>query len=94
MIQSNKIGTDASGTKAFGNSLTAIAVFGGTADTTIGSLTGQGNLISGNLSDGIDITGAGTEGNYVAGNSSARTGPVPPRLATSGAESKSVTDRR
>jgi len=67
-IQSNLIGTDASGTQGFGNVLTAISVFNGAEDTTIGSLTGQGNLISGNLSDGIDLYGQGTNGNYVAGN--------------------------
>jgi parallel beta-helix repeat protein len=68
VIESNAIGTDATGTKALGNVRTAISVFGGAEDTTIGSLTGLGNLISGNLSDGIDLTGQGTNGNYVAGN--------------------------
>ena len=68
VIESNKIGTDASGTKAFGNVLTAVSVFDGATDTTIGSLTGQGNLISGNRSDGIDLYGQRTNGNYVAGN--------------------------
>ena len=68
VIESNNIGTDAKGTRALGNALTAVSVFDGATDTTIGSLTGQGNLISGGLSDGIDLYGQGADNNYVAGN--------------------------
>ena len=39
VIDSNNIGTDASGTEAFGNALTGISVFGDATNTTIGSLT-------------------------------------------------------
>src|SRR5262249_45632855 len=38
-------------------------------DNTIGgSVAGAGNLISGNLNDGIELNGAGTSGNVVAAN--------------------------
>ena len=42
VIESNKIGTDATGTEAFGNALTAISVFNG-AETRIGEQGGQGS---------------------------------------------------
>jgi hypothetical protein len=80
IIQGNFIGTNAAGTAALGNSL-GINVERKTTNTLIGgSGAGQGNLISGNRFDGIDLgggqntcSGAGSgpgpsSGNVVQGN--------------------------
>ena len=51
-----------------------VAIVNGAADNLVGTSgqsadgAAQGNLISGNLADGVDIYGAGTSGNVVAGN--------------------------
>jgi CSLREA domain-containing protein len=68
-IESNFIGTDATGAVDFGNGSNGIDVAG--AANTIGG-TGVGNLISGNgdsgTGSGIRITGAGANANIVQGN--------------------------
>ena len=65
-VQGNKVGTNAAGTAALGNT-TGIDVFGD--NNTIGGIlvNGDGNLISGNTSYGIDVQAAGT-GNVIQGN--------------------------
>lgn len=68
-VQGNLIGTDVSGTSAFGNVLAGMVVLGGAANNVIGGDTpGTRNLISSNLLTGIWIEGAGTSGNQVLGN--------------------------
>lgn len=77
-IQGNIIGPDATGTTGFfvfGNTqATGVRIEAGATGNIVGT-DGDGandaaerNLISGNTSDGILITGTGTAGNWVAGN--------------------------
>jgi titin len=67
VVQGNYLGTDLSGSSALGNGLAGIAVLGAPLTTLGGSKAGQGNLVSGNSTDGIQVTGAST-GAIVAGN--------------------------
>jgi Right handed beta helix region len=68
-IESNDIGTDASDGEELPNALGGVMVWNGAQDTTIGgTAAGEGNLISGNDGDGIDLAGAGTNDNDVQGN--------------------------
>ena len=54
---------------ALANGGNGITISGGASGNTIGGTTaGAGNLISGNAGYGIDITGSGTNGNFVQGN--------------------------
>jgi hypothetical protein len=65
----NRIGTDAPGTSAVPNGDNGVEIYGGAHHNAIGgSVTGQGNLISGNTWLGVFIEGAGTNGNTVVGN--------------------------
>src|SRR5262249_33370928 len=69
LIEGNYIGTDVMGTMTLGNG-TGIGLFGGAANNTIGGIAaGASNVISGNTQDGILLTGSGTTGNMVEGNS-------------------------
>ncbi|HEY2785006.1 MAG TPA: choice-of-anchor Q domain-containing protein [Fimbriiglobus sp.] len=70
VVQGNYIGTNPAGTAAstLGNT-TGVLVNAGAHDNTIGGTAGgAGNLISGNLGTGIEITDTGTSGNLVEGN--------------------------
>jgi parallel beta-helix repeat protein len=64
LVEGNFIGTDATGTRGFGNS-TGVAIVGSN-NTVGGTVTGAGNLISGNSFEGVAIDDA--TGNVVAGN--------------------------
>jgi len=63
-VQGNFIGTDATGTKAVGN---LIGVSPGDNCTVGGTADGAGNVISGNHSYGVGITGSGdlVQGNFI-----------------------------
>ena len=73
-VEGNRIGTDAAGTAALGN-LAGVWVFGGASNNDIGGTeAGAGNLISGNLGDGVAIYNLGdgndssqdnVEGNFI-----------------------------
>jgi hypothetical protein len=64
-IQGNLIGTDASGTAALPNGY-GVELYSGANDSVVGgSAAGAGNLISGNVYDGIGIY---SDGNAVQGN--------------------------
>lgn len=66
-IQGNKIGTDVSGTVAVANGAVGILIQNGSDNNLIGgTAVGAGNLISGNLSDGIRI--ATSTNNQILGN--------------------------
>ncbi len=69
LVQGNYIGTDPTGAVAMGNSQAGIYVFAGASNTTIGgTITGAGNVISGNTNDGVDLNGASNsvvQGNYI-----------------------------
>jgi hypothetical protein len=68
-IQGNLIGTNLAGTLAIANRGDGILIRGGAANTTVGgTAAGAGNVISGNLTHGIEIINAGTTGNQIQGN--------------------------
>jgi titin len=90
IVAGNFIGTDASGMLALGNSNAGVTI------TTSGNLVGGGNVISGNLADGIFLAG-GASGNLVQGNviglSAAGTNALPNGfngISISGASSNTV----
>jgi hypothetical protein len=67
-VKGNQIGTDATGASALPNG-TGVLIDGGAAHNSVGGTkTGTGNLISGNLYGGLEISGAGTMDNHVQGN--------------------------
>lgn len=70
IVQGNIIGTDPSGTRTgFGNLLPGVAIAQGAHDNLIGGTAiGEGNLISGNLSDGIFIGNPTATANRIQGN--------------------------
>jgi hypothetical protein len=75
-ISGNYIGTDITGTEAISNAAGGITIAGGASHNTVGgaistpggACSGGCNLISGNESIGISITGDGTMNNTVRGN--------------------------
>ncbi len=73
LVIGNEIGTNAAGTAAIGNGtgvVIQVAAGGGTtsSNTIGGSVAGAGNLISGNTTYGVQITGSGATGNVIEGN--------------------------
>jgi parallel beta-helix repeat protein len=68
LIQSNFIGTNAAGTAALPNGGNGITVNNRSGETIGGTTAGQGNIVSGNRGDGIDIVGANASGTLVQGN--------------------------
>ena len=67
-VAGNYIGTDATGTLARANA-TGVVVGLGAHDNTIGgTAAGAGNVISGNAGSGVQVSGAETTNNTVAGN--------------------------
>lgn len=62
----NFVGTDATGLAALGN--TTGIVITGSNNSIGGPSAGQGNLISGNSGDGLDIVGSTATGNTIQGN--------------------------
>jgi len=68
VVQGNTIGLNAAGTAAVANRGDGINVTGSATGTQIGgSAAGQGNVVSGNADDGVDI-GASTSSTTVRGN--------------------------
>jgi hypothetical protein len=74
-VQGNYIGTDFSGSFDLGNSFAGVAIARTTPTpptswgNTIGGVVSEArNVISGNGTDGITITGAGGNGNLIQGN--------------------------
>ena len=68
VVQGNYIGTDITGTVALPNSDSGVQLANVQGATIGGSAPGAGNLISGNVSHGIVLVGAGTLSNGVRGN--------------------------
>jgi titin len=69
VIQGNTIGTDVTGTSEVSNGLRGITLANGASKNLIGGTdTGAGNLLSGNLQNGIELTGEGTTANVLQGN--------------------------
>jgi titin len=68
-VLGNYIGTTADGTSALPNGDDGVAIdFGASANTVGGTDAGAGNLISGNLNNGVEIFAAGAANNQVLGN--------------------------
>lgn len=68
-IQGNFVGLNASGTSAVPNSFAGIYILGGAQNNLVGGTNaGEGNVISGNFSEGIYIADPGTSNNLVLGN--------------------------
>ena len=65
-MQGNSIGTNAAGTEALGNGLSGITLANSTGNTIGGTAPSVADLISGNSTEGIVVTGAG--GNLIQGN--------------------------
>jgi len=68
-IQGNFIGTDITGTIDLGNGLVGVNLSGGAAGNVIGGLTtGSRNIISGNGTYGVGVSGTGSDSNTIQGN--------------------------
>ena len=67
VVLGNLIGTTADGLQSLPNA-TGVVSSGAPNNTVGGTGPGNGNLISGNTGDGVDLTGAFTTGNAVEGN--------------------------
>ena len=69
VVAGNRVGVSRSGTAILGGNTVGVLIRQGGHDNTIGGTTAAArNVISGNIGDGIDITGNGTTGNLVASN--------------------------
>jgi hypothetical protein len=71
LIQSNRIGTDVTGTFSVANQHDGVLIdilTGSGGNTVGGTVRGSGNLISGNGWNGIDISGPVSAGNLIEGN--------------------------
>jgi hypothetical protein len=76
-VEGNRIGTDASGTQALGNTF-GVELFSGSVLSTIGGTApGAGNVISGNQQDGVGIYSTSNllEGNFI-GTDASGTAPL------------------
>jgi Ca2+-binding RTX toxin-like protein len=67
-VAGNLIGTDPTGTTAIPNGGDGVEINGAFNNTIGGTSAGATNVISGNVDDGVEITGTGATGNMVAGN--------------------------
>jgi hypothetical protein len=68
LLLGNRLGTDAGGTVALGNTNGVLIGQGATGNTVGGLSSGAANVISGNVLSGVDIQDSGTSGNVVLGN--------------------------
>ena len=67
VVFGNLIGTN--GPAALANSVGVLILGGATANSVGGTVSGSRNVISGNTTDGVELSGAGTSGNVVIDNS-------------------------
>jgi CSLREA domain-containing protein len=67
-VEGNYIGTDASGQRGLGNSLSGVYIYEAHSNTVGGTAEGARNVISGNNLDGIRIYGSESFGNRALGN--------------------------
>lgn len=69
VVYGNYIGTDASGTLAVPNLINGVELQSAARNTTIGGrLAAQGNVISGNIANGVLLVDEGTSQNSIVGN--------------------------
>ncbi|HLG16764.1 MAG TPA: BACON domain-containing carbohydrate-binding protein [Blastocatellia bacterium] len=74
MVQGNLIGTSFDGSTALPNTADGIQILDSPGNTIGGTAPGAGNTISGNGASGLFITGLGSTGNMVQGNTIGSTG--------------------
>ncbi|MET0623999.1 MAG: CSLREA domain-containing protein [Pyrinomonadaceae bacterium] len=72
-VAGNYVGTDRNGTADLGNAVNGLRIAAGAQSNTVGGLTttpgtAPGNVIGGNASDGVEITGTTSSSNTVRGN--------------------------
>jgi uncharacterized repeat protein (TIGR01451 family)/CSLREA domain-containing protein len=67
-VQGNLIGTDSGGTSALGNVNGGILISSSSNNTIGGTTAAARNVISGNTTHGINLSGSGTAGNLIQGN--------------------------
>ena len=67
-VTGNVVGLNAAGNSGIGNAAVGILVSNSANNTIGGGAAGDRNVLSGNTSEGILLTGAGTTGNKVQGN--------------------------
>jgi len=68
-VSGNYIGSNAAGNGAIANGNDGVRINGGATGNTIGGIVAAaGNVISANVTEGVEITGAGSNGNTVAAN--------------------------
>jgi titin len=68
IVEGNFIGTDVKGGTAIPNAFGVLIGAGSQSNVIGGDIPAEGNLISGNTGDGVDIRGSGVTGNRVQGN--------------------------
>ena len=69
VVEGDYIGLSAGGNEYVGNAESGVGIYAGASDNTIGgSVSGTGDVISGNDSNGVYITDSGTTGNVVEGD--------------------------
>ena len=67
-VTQNYIGSNLAGSFAVPNRFDGVVLSHGAHNNTVGALYPNGNFIAGNIRFGVNITGAGTNGNSVTGN--------------------------
>ena len=67
-VLGNYIGTDVTGTVDLGNAVVGVRILDGQDNIIGGTTEGARNIISGNESDGVVISGASSQSNFVLGN--------------------------
>jgi parallel beta-helix repeat protein len=68
LIQGNYIGPDVTGQSALGNKWSGVFIFQAPGNTIGGLESGAGNVISGNTTNGVFLSGVASTGNLVLGN--------------------------
>ena len=68
VVQGNFIGTDYTGTQSLGNNGDGLVIQNAPGNTIGGTVSGAGNVISGNARDGLELVDAGATDNLVEGN--------------------------
>lgn len=69
LVLGNLVGVDTAGRHDIPNKENGVLIAGGATDNRVGGLTpGEGNVLSGNVSAGISLTGAGTARTQILGN--------------------------
>ena len=68
LVEGNYVGLNAAGTAALANGVGVLIDTAGSGNTVGGSISGAGNVISGNTLNGVEISGSGATANAVEGN--------------------------